>query len=171
MWAMPRDQLSQDGNPAGPRADSLKATRADCMAKLIADTLRTRLTMKAPNTQVKVLLIQRGFCPMLFEQVTATEWCWLLVVEATTSGRAQERGSRAVSAIALAQGESRLAAARRLVLHVRTATADEPKQHASKEKYFWRYVTGKHLSELCQRALRLFFASASDRNDMESRLL
>ena len=50
-----------------------------------------------------------------------------------------------------------MAAAWRLVLHMRAVTADETKPQALEEKYFWRYVGGKYVSELCERAVNLFF--------------
>lgn len=41
------------------------------------------------------------------------------------------------------------------MLHIRAATSDETKPYMSEEQYFWRYVTGKHVSELYERTLYL----------------
>ena len=64
-----------------------------------------------------------------------------------------------------------MTAARRLVLHVHAATTDETRPHKSEEVYFWRYAPGRQVVELCERAVNLFFLSASDRNGMESLLV
>ena len=170
-WAMPQDQFSTDGiNPARPRADRLTPWRVECFGKLSADTLATRDLMR-PHTTVEVPLVQGGLCHIPFEEVTAKEWCRMLVAEVAHSGQAQRRAAVALDEIRLLQGESWMAAARRLVLHVRAATADETRPHASEEAYFWRYVSGRQVAELCERAVNLFFASASDRNGMESLLV
>ena len=59
-----------------------------------------------------------------------------------------------------------MAAARRLVLHSRAATADEARHHKSEEVHFWEYVWGSIVAELCKRAVNIFFTSASHRNGM-----
>ena len=170
-WTMPHDQFSTDGiNPARPRADRLTPWRVECFGKLSADTLATRDLMR-PHSTVEVPLVQGGLCHIPFEEVTAKEWCRMLVAEVAHSGQAQKRAAVALDEIRLLQGESWMAAARRLVLHVRAATADETRPHASEEAYFWRYVSGRQVAELCERAVNLFFASASDRNGMESLLV
>jgi len=170
-WAMPQDQFSTDGiNPARPRADRLTPWRVECFGKLIADTLATRDLMR-PHSAVEVPLVQGGFCHIPFEEVTTKEWCRILVAEVAHSGQAQKRAEAALTEIKLIQGESWMAAARRLVLHVRAATADEARPHTSEEVHFWRYVSGRKVAELCERAVNLFFTSASDRNGMESLLI
>ena len=64
-----------------------------------------------------------------------------------------------------------MAAACQLVLHDRAATADEARPHTSEEVHLGRYVSGRKVAELCERAVNLFFTSASDRNGMESLLI
>ena len=95
----------------------------------------------------------------------------MLVAEVAHSGQAQKRATVAFAEITPLKGESWMAAACRLVLHVRAATADETRPHTSEEVYFWRYVPGRQVAELCEQAVNLFFSSASDRNGMESLLV
>ena len=87
------------------------------------------------------------------------------------AGQAQKRAEAVLENITLMPGESWMAAARRLVLHMRAGTADETKPYASEEQYFWRCMAGKHVSELCERAVNLFFTSESDRNGLEALLV
>ena len=95
----------------------------------------------------------------------------MLVAEVANSGQAQKRVTVALAEIAILKAESWMAAARRLVLHVHAATTDETRPHKSEEVYFWRYAPGRQVVELCERAVNLFFLSASDRNGMESLLV
>ena len=171
VWTMPVDvESAGEINPTRPRANTLTPRRVECFTKLIADTLATR-DMIRPHTYIEVPLVEGGFCQVPFEEVTVTEWCRILVAEVAPSGQAQKRAEVALEEMTLIQGESWMAAARRLVLHMRAVTADETKPHASEEQYFWRYVAGKHVSELCERAVNLFFTSESDRNGLEALLV
>ena len=77
-------------------------------------------------------------------------------------------GSGAKEGCGGARGESWMAEARRLALHVRAATADETRPHTSEEVHFCRYASGR---EVAERAVNLFFPSASDYNVMESLLV
>ena len=72
--------------------------------------------------------------------------------------------------VTLLKGDSWMAAARWLVLHVPAATVDETRNNTSEKVYFWRYAPGREMAELYQRAVNLFILSASDRNGMESLL-
>ena len=135
---MPVDVESVDEiDPTRPRANTLTPRRVECFTKLIADTLATR-DMIRPHTYIEVPLVEGGFCQEQFEEVTVTEWCRILVAEVAPSGQAQMRADVALEEITLIPGKSWMAAARRLVQHMRSITADETKPHASEEKYFWR---------------------------------
>ena len=95
----------------------------------------------------------------------------MLIAEVAHSGQAQKRAEAALTEITLLQGESWMVAARRLVLHVRAATANEARPHTSGGVHFWRYVSGREVAELCERSVDPFFTSASDRNGMKSFLI
>ena len=169
-WAMPQDQFSTDGiNPARPRADRLTPWRVECFGNLSADTLAIRDLMR-PHSMVEVPLVQGGLCHVPFE-VTAKEWCRMLVAEVAHSSQAQKRSTVALAEITLLKGLSWVTAACRLVLQVRAATADETMPHTLEKVYFWRYAPGRQVAKLCERAVNLFFPSASDRNGMESLLV
>ena len=157
-------------NHARPRTNTLTPRRVEVFTKLIADTLATR-DMIRPHTFVEVSLVGGGFYQVPFEEVTVTEWCRILAAEVAPSGQAQKRAEAALENITLMSGESWMAAARRLVLYMRAVTADETKPHASEERYFWRHVASKHVSELCERAVNLFSTSESYRNGLEALLV
>ena len=149
-WAMPQDQFSTDGiSPLCPRADRLTPWRVECFGKFSADTLATRDLMR-PHSMVEVPLVLGDFGHITFEEVTAKEWRRLLVAEVAHSGPAQKRATLALAEITLLKGGSWMAAARRLVLHVSAATADETKPHTSEEFSFWRYAPGRQVAELCE---------------------
>ena len=95
----------------------------------------------------------------------------MLVAEVAHSGQAQKRAAVARTETTLLKRESWMTAARRLVLHVRAATADETRPHTSEEIYFRRHASGRQVAELCERAVNLIFPSASDQNRKESLLV
>lgn len=145
VWTMPLDIMPAEGvNSARPRADAHTPRRVECFTKPIADTLETRDMMR-PHTSVEVPLVEEGFSLVPFEEMTVTEGCRILMAEVAPSGQAQKRAEATVEEMALLHGESWMAAARRLVLHIRAVTVDETKPHASEEQYFWRYVAGQHV--------------------------
>ena len=77
--------------------------------------------------------MERGFSQVPFEEVTLTEWSRILVADIAPPGQALKRAEVALEEMTLIQGESWMAAARRLVLHIREVAPDETKPHAWEE--------------------------------------
>lgn len=95
----------------------------------------------------------------------------MVVAEVAHSGHAKKGTEAALVEIKLLQGKSWITAARQLVSHIRAATGDEARPHASEEVYFMRYVWVRQVAELCERAVNVFFTCGPDRNGMEPLLI
>lgn len=81
----------------------------------------------------------------------------MVVAEVKPSGQEQKREAVALAGLTPLQGAPWGAAACWRALHVRAATADEARPHASEEIYFWRFVAGKHVVEICEQADNCFY--------------